>query len=252
MAASSFGPYRPVVRRSRAWLLAAAVSVLLSACSVSADTEPDIDERARTARATLIEEGGQDAAGDSGAGESTYSEGGKLIRTDESLVDLGNEMFGDRVSLYNGGLEFVQNDVSVPGNSALPVSVGRRHTVPVSVQYVTGAYNAGQFGDWDLEIPHMHRVFSLAKGWTVDGLTNEDKLKRCSKFGPPPAVSGQQGCSFNPDEYWQGSSSTAATASWAICSRAASKPSWSTPTATCSPCAVMLNATRLRRGWWKT
>ena len=204
MKTSDFGPRGLMVCRGLVRVLVASMVLALSACNGSGDPEPDADQRARAAKAVPIDDGGVNAGGDSATGESAYSEGGKLIRSDESLVALGNEMFGDRVGLYSGSLEFVQNDVSIPGNSALPVGVGRRHTVPVSVRTNYGAGNSGQFGDWDLEIPHMHGVFSLAKGWTVDGGTAEDKVKRCSQFGPPPAVSGQQGGSFNPDEYWQG------------------------------------------------
>lgn len=204
MCISVSGLSGPVAWRVRARALIAAIVFGLSACSGgSGEAEAEDDEQARAARA-LVGDEGQDAGGGTAAGESTYTEGGKLIRTDESLVALGNEMFGDRVGMYSGSLEFVQNDFSIPGNSALPVGVGRRHTVPVTVQSVTGAANAGLFGDWDLEIPRVHGVFTQTKGWTVDTPAAADKIKRCSLYGPPPPSPGQQRGTFNPDEYWQG------------------------------------------------
>ncbi len=39
---------------------------------------------------------------------------------------LGADLFGDKLNYYNGSLEFVQIDVSLKGNNALPMSVGRR------------------------------------------------------------------------------------------------------------------------------
>jgi hypothetical protein len=57
---------------------------------------------------------------------STYKEQGKLIHAPRDIAQLGSDLFGDKVNLYTGSLEFVQTDVSLPGNNALPVSVGRR------------------------------------------------------------------------------------------------------------------------------
>lgn len=57
---------------------------------------------------------------------SNYFEQGKLVRAGEAVGTLGADLFGDKVNLYTGTVEFIQTDVSLPGNSALPVSVGRR------------------------------------------------------------------------------------------------------------------------------
>jgi hypothetical protein len=58
--------------------------------------------------------------------QTVYEEQSKLIRAPKSYTRLGDNLFGDKVNLYTGSLEFIQTDVSLPGNSALPVSVGRR------------------------------------------------------------------------------------------------------------------------------
>lgn len=75
------------------------------------------------------------------ASESVYSEQNKLIRGSRAITALGADLFGDRVSRYNGSLEFIQTDVSLPGNNALPVRVGRR--LVAGGEFRT----AGQFDD---------------------------------------------------------------------------------------------------------
>ena len=133
---------------------------------------------------------------------SYFQEQARLIRSPQASSVLGVELFGDKVNLYNGGLEFIQTDVALPGNNALPVMVGRR--------LVTGAevIPNRQFGSWDLEIPHLHGTYTAWKGWAIPfppaGFT---EASRCSKFGPPPSVPGSgagEPSNFTPDEYWHG------------------------------------------------
>jgi len=111
------------------------------------------------------------------------------------VTTLGVDLFGDKVNLYTGALEFVQGDVSLPGSSGLPVSVGRR--LVTGREPVDGAL----FGRWDLEIPHMHGVFELRKGWVNrSGGTN-----RCSSFSEPQSVVTQNsGAIWSAIEFWHG------------------------------------------------
>ena len=125
--------------------------------------------------------------------ESIYSEQDKLIRANRAVTTLGPDLFGDKVNLYNGTLEFVQTDVSLPGNNALPVALGRRLTTGAEIPA------KGVFGDWDIEIPHMHGIFSNS-GWT----TQAGGTARCSTYGVPPVVNTQGGGMWNPEEYWHG------------------------------------------------
>lgn len=104
---------------------------------------------------------------------------GKLIQSRAEIAGLGSALFGDQVNLYTGALEFVQVDLSIPGNNGLPVSVGRRFTHNQTT--VAG----GHFGDWDLEIPHLQGVFSTARGWV--STESSTPYQRCSQFGRPPA-----------------------------------------------------------------
>lgn len=129
---------------------------------------------------------------------SVYQEDNKLIRAPRSIARLGDDAFGDKVSLYTGSLEFVQTDLSIPGNNALPVSVGRR--------LQTGRYsaNVGAFGNWDLEIPHLHGMFAQSAGWQT--FLGTDRNARCSAFGPPSTAPGTYGAgsAWAASEFWQG------------------------------------------------
>ena len=128
---------------------------------------------------------------------TTFQDQSKLIRAPRAITALGADVFGDKVNLYTGGLEFVQTDVSLPGNNALPVSVGRR--LAAGQDAIEGTL----FGRWDLEIPHLHGVFSSSKGWVTASGTGA----RCSAFGVPPTVNGSFGSNsiWNGTEYWHGS-----------------------------------------------
>lgn len=119
----------------------------------------------------------------------------KLIQSRTDVAPLGADLFGERLNLYTGALEFIQTDVSIPGAGDLPVSVGRRYTLD---QILTPR---GSFGDWDLEIPHLHGVFPEQQGWVAaDGST-----ARCTQYSVPPVVSGSSGGGlFAGHEYWQG------------------------------------------------
>jgi hypothetical protein len=112
------------------------------------------------------------ASADAQSPPPDYSEQNKLIRAPQAYTRLGADLFGDKVNLYTGALEFVQTDVALPGNSALPVSVGRR--------LVTGnePLKGGMFGSWDLEIPHLHGIFSRSPGWR--NISNT--AARCRQF----------------------------------------------------------------------
>ena len=133
----------------------------------------------------------------------------ELIRIEKpksAVGAVGPELFGERVNLYNGGLEFVQQDVSLPGNGRLPVSVGRR--LETGKEYYRR--NDGYFGGWELEIPHLHGVFSKLAGWqsevSVNGQASASD-KRCSAYSPPPGVPGSlsSGGWFVAMDYWRGS-----------------------------------------------
>jgi hypothetical protein len=110
---------------------------------------------------------------------------------------LGPDLFGDKTNLYNGKLEFIQVDVSLPGNNALPVGIARH--LETGIQ--PAAHYGRPFGLWDLDIPHIYGIFSAKDGFVPDPKTGG----RCSNFGPPPLAVGVNNIdAFDPIEFWPG------------------------------------------------
>lgn len=132
---------------------------------------------------------------ESPAQTTTYEEQFKLIKAPNAVTAIGDDLFGDQVNLYNGGLEFRQTDVSARGNNALPVAMGRRLTAG------TGAFGGRPFGRWVPEIPRLHGVFSVSKGWVSPTGTTA----RCSNFGAPASAAGTNNQSaWGAGEFWHG------------------------------------------------
>lgn len=130
----------------------------------------------------------------SGQGNTTPAmELSNFVRAPDAVATIGPDLFGDQVNLYTGKTEFIQTDFSLRGNSVLPVAVGRR--LPVG-EYVLGRR---AFGRWDLEIPHLHGIFSTKDGWrSISG-------GRCSAFSGPPSVLGSNNSgSFDASDFWHG------------------------------------------------
>lgn len=73
-------------------------------------------------------------------------------------LDTG-DMFGERIGLFTGSVEFLQTDVDLPGNSALEVGIKRR-----LVAGAQGRQGLGMFGVWDLALPRVHGTFSTQGG----------------------------------------------------------------------------------------
>ena len=123
------------------------------------------------------------------------AEYGELLKSRTTPAQLGPDLFGDEVNLYDGSLRFRQTDIALPGNDALPVALTRTFQVKQNEGI------EGLFADWELEIPHLHGVFSTS-GWIVPGGAPNN---RCSAFGKPPGASGVGGGSFSAEEFWSGS-----------------------------------------------
>ncbi len=137
---------------------------------------------------------------------------GVLVQPGDRPAALGNDLFGESVTLYTGETEFKNIDVSIPGNNALPVEVGRRYVVHDEGHNLS-LFAPRVFGDWDLEIPHLHGVFAdmgTASGWTVS--TSGAPNNRCSVdpsnylLGTPPIANGTPAYPFSSAEYWFGNS----------------------------------------------
>ena len=94
-----------------------------------------------------------------------------------------DSMFGETIDLYSGALSFSVSDISLPGNNGLPVEIRRSYTV------FDAAPNTGAFGNWELDIPRIHAVFSSEWGHS----------NWCTKNAPSTTPNG-----VSPDDYWTG------------------------------------------------
>lgn len=101
---------------------------------------------------------------------------GLLPKAEDSLQAHAHDFLGDTVSLFNGSLEFVHTDANIPGNSALPVHIVRKHVAGRTT------WIRGVFGDWDMEIPRVSGVFASSTGW----VNSSGGTARCSGFSAPP------------------------------------------------------------------
>ncbi|MGO4551986.1 hypothetical protein AB4059_12920 [Lysobacter sp. 2RAF19] len=137
---------------------------------------------------------------------------GKTVKTAEAIAALGDDLFGDATSLYTGATTFTATDVSLPGNNALPVSVGRRFVVQsrVGVERSDLLSRDGGFADWELDLPHLHGVFAKGKGWQVDGWNEAGKHLRCSlsqaNTAEAPEAQGSPYGGWEGFTYWSGNS----------------------------------------------
>jgi RHS repeat-associated protein len=132
----------------------------------------------------------------------------RRINASKAIAPLGEDLFGDQISYFTGGTEFQHGDVSLSGNSGLPVAIGRTHKVGAD-----GPTALGLFGEWDIDIPYMYGIFGTELGWQNYGAGDA----RCSSitvtnYVPPTSsgyvesVNGTRSISgsFGGDEYWSG------------------------------------------------
>jgi RHS repeat-associated protein len=159
--------------------LCCALFLLLPCTPVLAQQDPPPDTEPQGATGTDLE---------------PFQEYGKRVKADSTIAPVTSALFGDQVSLYSGGTEFTQVDIDMPGNDVLPVSLGRRF----KVEDQRGLGRLYGFGEWDLDIPYVHGMFSVPSGgWRVEGA---QPLNRCSSGQPPLNVSGV----FELQEFWHG------------------------------------------------
>ena len=123
-------------------------------------------------------------------GKAAWEEYDKLVDASKNISMLGSDALGDSVDLATGGLSFSATDISIPGNSKLPVSLTRSFTV-------TNRDDLDErddllFADWNLDLPRISGTF--ASTWPDN---------RCTGNGIPP---GQQvgNAYFQAMEYWDG------------------------------------------------
>ena len=134
----------------------------------------------------------------------TYFENGILSRSGETIQPLGPNLMGDTLNEYSGGLGFGHTDVSLPGNNALPVAVGR--VLATGTRQTT--LGSGLFGDWDIDIPHLHTVaLQNNPAWYGRDGFGPYNQNRCSQFQIPPTSSyfaSNMYQTLRPVSWWDG------------------------------------------------
>lgn len=119
-----------------------------------------------------------------------YLEYRKRVEAAQSISPLDNGVFGDQVSLYNGATEFSVTDIDIPGNSALPVQLGRRLSVELQPQSMLAPYAQGSLA-WATGISrcHMWRQYSPCRRggrqrvWPIPQARESVLLSAAASFG---------------------------------------------------------------------
>ena len=106
-----------------------------------------------------------------------------------NLDMLGDDLVGDHTDIDTGALSLTQIDVSIPGNSALPVEFGRTRA--------RSAMRETWLGDWTPNIPYMSRNILQNFGGNHD---------RCSGqlFPSPIYVFSSNSHTVNPESWFDG------------------------------------------------
>lgn len=131
-----------------------------------------------------------DAAAQSG-GARPWEEYHRLVNKQQGIGPLGSDLFGDSVDLATGAVSFAATDVSIAGNHAIPVAVGRKFQVRGREH---PSYDRA-FGDWDIDIPHVGGVFATT--WHDN---------RCTVAVPPSVPASGFSAYISGQFYWKGNS----------------------------------------------
>ena len=143
--------------------------------------------------------------------ESEYQ---KRIKVSEDIQPLGENPFGEHVSLYTGATSFEQTDVSSSGIGPL-MQINRIFNTPdqtPNLSYKTFLNNA--FVDWNLEVPHIETLSAQEKN-VINGqvtftwffIDDYDGIHRCNSLDSAPTMFTSLGNSiatYDADSWWHG------------------------------------------------
>ncbi|MEM1035628.1 MAG: RHS repeat-associated core domain-containing protein [Pseudomonadota bacterium] len=79
----------------------------------------------------------------------------------ERLTVFGDDMFGDAIDPHTGALSFSQTDISIPGNSDLPVALTRKMSSGMRYDNDVNV----EFGDWEIDVPRITMVTHFTRPW---------------------------------------------------------------------------------------
>lgn len=124
----------------------------------------------------------------------------------DHVGSLGPDAFGDQTDFYSGATTFLVTDVSLPGNSDLPVAL-QRSLKAYDDGMDTSIYSLpATFLTWTrFEVPYLSGIFKHNAGWVSTDL-HDPTQQRCSITAGPPAVSQSSGKAetWEREEYWHG------------------------------------------------
>ena len=117
----------------------------------------------------------------------------------QKVAPVGVDGFGDQISYFTGSLAFNNVDISLPGNSGLPVELRRKLAIEDRRELNDGPSpkgHLGGFAEWSLDIPHLSGLFKATVGWQVAGSA---PTQRCSSTYAPA-----EQYPFGSQDYWNG------------------------------------------------
>ncbi|MEL6569249.1 MAG: hypothetical protein AAFQ22_12595, partial [Pseudomonadota bacterium] len=80
-----------------------------------------------------------------------YEEWEQRQNADERLTAFGTDILGDGIDPHTGSIVFTHTDVSLPGNSALPVTLTRKRAQGYHYHWS----EKQEFGDWQYVVPRI-------------------------------------------------------------------------------------------------
>lgn len=112
---------------------------------------------------------------------SAQDEYAKRLKSYETIQAQGDSPFGEQVSLYTGAMTLRQTDIALEGMGPT-ISLVRATASDLAE---TDISEPNAFGNWTLSIPRIETLIDSTVGWEVEGTSDADALKRCTRFDRP-------------------------------------------------------------------
>jgi YD repeat-containing protein len=139
----------------------------------------------------------------------------KLIRVSEDVQPLGENPFGEQVSLYNGSTRFLQTDISASGQGPL-LQLSRAFDAPdYNPDVLAQPFLANELVDWSLELPRLETLSAVYDSYPPGGGKPQKKwffsedANRCTRFTQGPDISlpskpGSEEVQWPAQDWWLG------------------------------------------------
>lgn len=145
------------------------------------------------------------------ASKGVWEEYEKRVTAADTIGTVGPDQFGEKIDFQRGSFTLSVTDVSLPGNSDLPVAFTRTFAPKTVGGAMRGAppennLRDGALGDWEIELPNIGGVYPQETGW-VSG--NAQNPARCSSVMQGPSLSintggGDDASTFSSHDYSHG------------------------------------------------